>query len=58
MYVTTPSQWLMERVRDSMLAPAIIESRVIPNGVDTSIFSPGDKVAARAALGIPDTPGC
>ncbi len=54
LYVTTPSQWLMERVLDSILAPALIESRVIPNGVDTSIFFPGDKVAARAELRIPD----
>lgn len=52
-YVTTPSQWLMDRVRDSIVAPAIIDSRVIPNGVDTSVFSPGDKVATRAELGIP-----
>jgi glycosyltransferase involved in cell wall biosynthesis len=52
-YVSTPSQWLMDRVNDSMVAPAIIESRVIPNGVDTGIFSPGDKTAARKRLGIP-----
>jgi glycosyltransferase involved in cell wall biosynthesis len=53
-FVTTPSQWLMDRVRDSILTPAIIESRVIPNAVDTSIFFPGDKAAARADLRIPD----
>ena len=55
LYVTTPSQWLMERVRDSMLAPAIVESRVIPNAVDTSIFTPGDRSAARAELRIPSS---
>lgn len=55
LYVTTPSQWLMDRVRDSILAPALIDSRVIPNAVDTSIFFPGDKAAARAELRIPDT---
>ena len=55
MYVTTPSQWLMNLVNDSILAPNIIESRVIANGVDTSIFSPGDKIAARAKLGIPSS---
>jgi glycosyltransferase involved in cell wall biosynthesis len=38
-----------------MLAPAIVESRVIPNGVDTSIFCPGDRAAARAELRIPGT---
>lgn len=52
LYVTTPSQWLMDRVHASLLAPAIVESRVIPNGVDTSDFSPGDKAAARLELGI------
>ena len=52
LFVTTPSQWLMDRVRESLLAPAIIESRVIPNGVDTSVFAPGEKAAARAELGI------
>ena len=51
-YVATPSQWLMDRVQASHLAPAIIESRVIPNGVDNTIFLPGEKAAARAELGI------
>ncbi|MCC7409196.1 MAG: glycosyltransferase [Phycisphaeraceae bacterium] len=51
--VATPSRWLMEEVERSMLAPAVIESRVIPNGVDLSIFRPGDSDAARAALGLP-----
>jgi glycosyltransferase involved in cell wall biosynthesis len=51
--VATPSQWLMDRVRDSVLAPAITESRVIPNGVDLGVFSPGDKNAARTELGLP-----
>jgi len=35
------------------VAPAIVESRVIPYGVDQSVFSPGDRAAARAMLGIP-----
>src|ERR1041384_8333934 len=30
------------------------ESRIIPYGIDTSIFRPGDKLAARAALGLPE----
>jgi glycosyltransferase involved in cell wall biosynthesis len=52
LYVATPSQWLMERIKKSILAPAIIEGRVIPNGVDLSVFRPGDKQKARAELGI------
>ena len=53
LYVATPSQWLMERIKTSILVPAIIEGRVIPNGVDLSVFRPGDKRRARAELGIP-----
>jgi glycosyltransferase involved in cell wall biosynthesis len=52
LYVATPSKWLMERIKKSILAPAIIEGRVIPNGVDLSVFRPGDKQRARAELGI------
>lgn len=52
-YVATPSQWLMDKVQHSMLFPAIKESRVIPNGVDISVFYPSDKNAAREKLGLP-----
>ncbi len=53
LYVATPSQWLMDKVQRSILAPGIAEARVIPNGVDRSIFKPGPQAAARAALGLP-----
>jgi glycosyltransferase involved in cell wall biosynthesis len=53
LFVATPCRWLMDRVDASMLDPAIIERRVIPNGVDLSVFRPADRSAARAALGIP-----
>ncbi|HVX31203.1 MAG TPA: glycosyltransferase, partial [Nitrolancea sp.] len=53
LFVATPSQWLMRKVEQSILAPAVAEARVIPNGVDLSIFRPGDRQAARAELGIP-----
>lgn len=57
LYVATPSRWLMERVKQSMLAPAVIEARVIPNGVDLAVFHPAEQQAARSALGIaPDVP--
>ena len=52
-HVTAPSQWLIERARESMLAPAMTESRVIPTGVDRLIFHPGDKRQARAGMGLP-----
>ena len=53
LFVATPSAWLMERVRGSMLVPGIAEARVIPNGIDLTTFAPGDRQAARAALGLP-----
>lgn len=51
--VATPSQWLMDKVLRSMMMPGIVDHRVIPNGIDHSIFMPGYKLAIRAALGIP-----
>jgi glycosyltransferase involved in cell wall biosynthesis len=36
-----------------MLAPAVAEARVLPNGVDLSVFHPADQLTARAALGLP-----
>lgn len=51
--ITTPSQWLMRKVEQSILAPAIMDARVIPNGVDLSVFRPADSALARAELHIP-----
>jgi glycosyltransferase involved in cell wall biosynthesis len=53
LYVSSPSGWLMNKVENSILAPAIADKRVIPNGVDLSVFRPGDKEAARRELGLP-----
>lgn len=53
LYVATPCQWLLDQVQQSILAPALIEARVIPNGVDTAIFNPGDQTQARMTLGLP-----
>jgi len=52
LYVATPCRWLMHKVEQSMLAPYIVEARVIPHGVDLSVFHPGDRQAVRASLGI------
>ena len=53
LYVATPSNWLMQRIQQSMLAPAVLDARVIPNGVDLSIFHPIAQEEARADLDIP-----
>jgi glycosyltransferase involved in cell wall biosynthesis len=50
--VSAPCSWLMERVERSMLAEGMVESRIIPYGIDQSIFQPGSKTAARLELGL------
>lgn len=54
LYVATPSRWLMSRVQESMLAPAVAEARVIGNGIDLSVFRPDDRERARAEVGLPN----
>jgi glycosyltransferase involved in cell wall biosynthesis len=53
LYLATPSAWLMGEVERSMLFPAIAESRIIPYGLDLTIFHPADRRVAREALDIP-----
>ena len=53
LYVSTPSQWMMDRVHESVIEAAVIGSRVIPNGVDINVFKPGDRRTARDLLGLP-----
>jgi glycosyltransferase involved in cell wall biosynthesis len=52
-HIATPSRWLLRQVEQSMLAPAMVEGRVIPNGVDSRVFSTGPKQQARESLGLP-----
>lgn len=52
-HLATPSQWLMDKVTSSMLMPAVVEAHVIPNGVDTEIFRPGNRATARQNLALP-----
>jgi len=52
-YISTPSQWLMDKVEKSILMPAIIKKKVIPNGVDLNIFCPKDKKSRRKKLELP-----
>jgi glycosyltransferase involved in cell wall biosynthesis len=53
LHVSTPSRWLMNKVEQSILAPGVAESRVIPYGIDLSIFQPTDKRSARSVMGLP-----
>jgi glycosyltransferase involved in cell wall biosynthesis len=54
LYVATPSRWLMRKVEQSILAPAVHEARVIPNGIDLSVFRVAeDRQTVRVALGLP-----
>lgn len=50
--IVTPSQWLADLVAGSILRDK--RRMLIPNGVDTDIFRPIDKAAARRRLGLPD----
>ena len=51
LWVAADSRWLLDKVKASLLTP--VEARVIAPGVDLRVFAPGDRLAARAALGIP-----
>lgn len=52
-YLITVSQWLMDQVERSMVQS--VHRQVIHNGIDLNIFKPGDRLAARRALGLPAT---
>ena len=51
LHVTAPSKWLLDRAKESMLDA--VEYKLIPNGIDTTVFTPGDSIAARQELGLP-----
>jgi len=56
-FVAAPSRWLLDRARVGVLSEAALDFRVIPNGVDTSIFNPVGRAESRARLGIEPTDG-
>src|SRR5262249_16755765 len=52
-YVCCACRWLARKVDQSMLRSAVVETRLIPYGVDLKTFRPADKAAVRQSLGIP-----
>ncbi len=53
LHVAVPSMWLFNLVSRSQMARTFRSLRLIRQGVDLSVFSPGDRVEARARLGLP-----
>lgn len=49
--LVVPSIFLLNQVKKSILSHSNV--RVIPNGIDTTIFSPGSKQDSRMMLGLP-----
>ena len=52
LYVASPSTWLAERAKRSILSRAMRDLRVIPPGIDLTTFKPADRANARVALGL------
>jgi len=50
--IATPSRWLANMVTGCGVADGVAELRVIPNGIDTTVFSPGSQSEARSVLGL------
>jgi glycosyltransferase involved in cell wall biosynthesis len=52
LFVSAESQWMIDRAKQSLLAPAVAEWKLIPGGVDLETFSPGPQAAARSQVGL------
>lgn len=53
LHVATPSEWLASQVRQSILADAVVDLRVIPYGIDTETFCADGTDGARSRLDLP-----
>ena len=53
LHIATPSTWLMRIVNQSILLPSIVDARVIPYGIDLSIFQPANRQDVRSELQLP-----
>ncbi len=54
LFVTCASRRILDQAMDSILAPAIINSRVIPYGIDMDVYCPADRNYTRRNLGLPE----
>lgn len=52
--IATPCTWLMDKVKRSVLAEGMVEGRVIPYGLDLSLFRPRDRREVRRVLDLPE----
>jgi glycosyltransferase involved in cell wall biosynthesis len=52
LFVSAESRWMLARARHSVLAPAVIDWKYIPGGVDLETFFPGPRENARLHLGL------
>ncbi len=54
LYVATPCNWLQRRVEQSILAAGVVQSRIIPYGIDLRFFNPTEnKHGVRESLKLP-----
>ncbi|MCM8764015.1 MAG: glycosyltransferase [Candidatus Omnitrophica bacterium] len=51
-YVCAPSLWAMNIIKQSYIGKAAAETKVIHNGVNLSVYKPGNKNDARTRLGL------
>jgi len=53
-HLSAPSRWMMNQLEASALGSCFTDKQVIPNGIDTEKFSPGDRVEARKIWRLPE----
>jgi glycosyltransferase involved in cell wall biosynthesis len=51
-FASAESAWMIERGRRSLLAPAVLDWKMVRGGVDLATFAPGSRAEARHALGL------
>ena len=50
LFLASPSAWIADRIKHSILSSTMEQVRVIPYGVDQSVFRPGCQLSARKRL--------